>query len=535
MAQVQGIDTGSWRVRVATMEGSFRRRVLRDVVEMDTSVGTEAAIAAIEGGEPDWKNAERAVAFPLDLGAVRSVRLPFTDRTTIARALPAEVESNVPYELDDMVLASRVIRQDKTGSLTRAVIAPKAEMRERLALFARASSEPKLVVSDAEALAVYADRGVQAVLDFGHQRIVIALCHGGELLAARLVPMGGADLTAAIADALTVSTADAEALKHALTVPAEAAGGWGGAERTDTSAGRPGHDRALAALAPRLDEQLAEVRARLVSFEDEFGLGIDELLLAGAGSQLGGLAERLATDTGVPCRPVVVPGGHPPGCALSVALARIGAQEVPATDLRIGEFLYRGHADILWNVVSYGGLATVAAVFVGTLVVGLRVYEAWDELSALDLRIVETVTRSVPGVDPARLADSSMAMAILQERATSMQERVDLLGGLVGGEPPTLGVLRTLSLALPPNRTAKIDVRELTLTPDALSFKAETDSYESVAQIEETLKNTPEFSQARKGEEKKSGEVLVFNMSIPLGAAEPAAEEGPTTPTAEEG
>ncbi len=34
MAFVQGIDTGAWRVRVATMEGSFRRWVLRDVVEM---------------------------------------------------------------------------------------------------------------------------------------------------------------------------------------------------------------------------------------------------------------------------------------------------------------------------------------------------------------------------------------------------------------------------------------------------------------------------------------------------------------------
>jgi hypothetical protein len=181
--------------------------------------------------------------------------------------------------------------------------------------------------------------------------------------------------------------------------------------------------------------------------------------------------------------------------------------------------------------VSYGGLATAGALLVGGLVLGVRLMQTWDEFGAIDTRIEESVNRSVPGVDPARLADSGMALAIVKERADAMQERVTLLGSIVGGEPPTLGMLKKLSDALPANRVARVDVRELTLTAEALSFKAETDSYEAAAKIEETLRSDPTFAQAVKGEEKKSGDMLVFNMSIPLG--EPEATETPEAETVE--
>ena len=96
MAMVYGIDTGSWRVRIAAMEGSFRRFEIRDAAQVAAGVDEQGnptfadAIEALARQERGWEAAERAAAYPLDTGVVRLVKLPFADKNAIARALPAE-------------------------------------------------------------------------------------------------------------------------------------------------------------------------------------------------------------------------------------------------------------------------------------------------------------------------------------------------------------------------------------------------------------------------------------------------------------
>src|SRR4051812_16474403 len=121
MAMVYGIDTGSWRVRVAAMEGSFRRFEIRDAAQVGVSLSDDGtplfgdAVGALRDQEKGWETAEKAAAFPLDRGVVRLVELPFADKNAIARALPSEVEGHVPYDLEDMQLGTRLI-DTKDGS-----------------------------------------------------------------------------------------------------------------------------------------------------------------------------------------------------------------------------------------------------------------------------------------------------------------------------------------------------------------------------------------------------------------------------------
>ncbi len=545
MALVFGIDTGSWRVRVASKEGSFGRFTLRDVQEMATPApvagpaGGEAAppwaeaVAAFRGNEPGWDGSERTAAWPLDEGVVRLVRLPFTDRASIARALPAEVEAQVPYDLDDMHLVTHVVDAKDNASRTLAFIAPTDGLKARIAAFAAVGSEPKQVVFDAQAIAAWASgdgaasRGVVAVVDVGHERTLIALCQNGALVGARAIAHAGAMFTAAIARATGQSEADAEALKHTLSVPAPTTVDWD--DRTDggTQPGVLDPARDIApetALGDAVDVWAAELRAELIALEDESQLGVDDVLLVGGSARLAGLSERLAARIGVATRPASLPGGYGPECALVLGLTRIGAGEAKATDLRIGGLGYHGHADTLWNFFAASTLGAVVAAIAATALLVVQYTDGQSRLHELDDKIKSTVTTTFPDITADKLTSPSIAVALMQEKVAATTARVDALGSTISGVPPTLDMLKTLSEHMPATASARIDVKELTIAAAAVTMKAETDSYESAATIEASIQSEPRFKGAKKADEKKVGDALSFSLTIPLNQPEAATD-----------
>lgn len=534
MALVYGLDTGSWKLRLAAMEGSFGRFTLRDVQEVAVlpdqggGVPLADALKALSDAEPRWADGERAVALPLTDGVVRLVKLPFVDKTAIARAVPGEVEAQVPYDLEDMVLATKLVDARDGQSRTAVHIAPREAVQAHLETMRQANAEPRYLCLDVAALGAYSDRGVQVVLDIGHSRTLVAVCQQGQLLAGRLVPEAGGAVTRAIATAGNVEMEAAEAYKHGFTLPVVIPGTVDVEEDTEATVPPSGPPTVEGAIVAEVERQIALVRAELIAIEDELGLGVDEVLLAGGGSRLGGLSDRISARLGVPVRPVVVPGGYPLDCALAVALGRVATGELKVPDLRIDEFAYHGASDLLWTIVSASTLAAGVALVAGAALFGMRWYDAQDRLAEVQAKVIETVTGSFPDVPADRLTDGSTALAIMQERAAATQVRVDKLGSVVSGLPPTLDMLKTLSERVPRAADARIDVRELTIAEDTVMMKAETDSYETAAKIETALKNDPRFKDARKADEKKTGEALTFSVTIPLGGtdAATAGEEG---------
>lgn len=540
MATVQGIDTGSWRTRVVTMEGSFRRFEIAGAAEAVTELD-EAGAARVDlafatllpaGGAP--VEVERVAAFPLDLGTVKLVRLPFSDKNAIAKALPAAVEASVPWDLEEMVLATHILEAGEGGSRVIAYVAPRTEVAARIDALRQAGVEPRNVVFDADVLAAYNDGGVQAIVDVGHRRTVVALAQGGVLQGARLVPSGGADLTLAIAQAAGCSVDEAESAKHAARLPeapTPVEAGWDDLALDDEVTATGAVPLWQAVLEQGVDVWIRELRAELIALEDETGLGIDEVLLCGGGSRLAGLGERISASLGVGVRGVVVPGGHGPELALAVSLARVAAGERRATDLRVGDLAYHGHADLLWRVTAASLLGGAAFLVAAVALFTMQYVEATRALATADQAIVDAVVNAVPGTAPERVAGQpNMAMAILQETQAATQARVDALGNTLGGVPPTLDLLRRLSQGMPAPGDARIDVREMNLDAESLALKAETDSYEMAAKIEESLKRDGYFPTAKKSDEKKSGEIVTFAVNIPLGepdgAVAPAEGEG---------
>jgi hypothetical protein len=198
-------------------------------------------------------------------------------------------------------------------------------------------------------------------------------------------------------------------------------------------------------------------------------------------------------------------------------------------DLRVGDLGFRGGLDVIRAVFVYGApLAAVAMI--AFLVLSAVQYQRLSSRQAeIEQRYKDAVVGALPGVEPSVVRDGNTAKALMTESLDLARKRAMALDRS-GLAPPTVDVLHALTLAFPPHPEVTVDVSELTITPESVSFTAETDGYASAAAVEEALQASPRFSQATKGNERKSRDKVSFTMSVPLVAnsteAEPSPEDG---------
>ncbi|MCK6524579.1 pilus assembly protein PilM [Myxococcota bacterium] len=547
MASVISIDLGSSSVKLVLSGArsgrgeSLEQRSRPVAVSGATPSPLGARLAALDALLQELGPQEGAV-WATSLGAesasVRLVDMPFADREQIGRALPFELEGLVPFDLADFLLDWRISELRGAGARVFAALAPKAEVGALLGGLDAIDVDPRLLMLDSDALGALArGPGVTAVVDIGHSRTLLTVARDGQTLGARALSFGGGSLTVALSQALTLPEEEAEALKLGLHL--------GGASRPGaisitapeeqvTPSGLtapPDLEKALAALREGLTPWLAELRGSLISLEDELGVGIDELVLCGGGSLLGGLPDLLAADLGVPVRLVELSGtlavaGDAPRLALAQAVAQRAALGTAILSFRQGEFAFRGDVAILRSAMGYalvavGFFAAAALVMFAVRAVGLA-----QETDAVQEEVAGLITGAFPEVTEERAKQPGMARTILVEKNDALRARVEALSAVVGQDPPVLTLLKDISEQLPAHPEVVIDVKEMSLSAKAVSFKAETNGFESAAKIEEALQRFERFKQARKGDEKKAGDNVSFSMTIPLGEPEAEGVEG---------
>jgi len=543
MARMLGIDVGSATVKVAMYEGGGRRAIFRgawarpvpqDLERAPDLAAREEALRALladvlQGEAPPPVT---VMGFPTEHASVRMVTLPFADRAQVERALPYEVEGQVPFDLEDVVLISRIIELKAGASRVLTVLADREAVRAQLETLARVDLNPRHLALDADLLGKYSSRGTQAVLDLGHGRTLIGLFRDGHLLGARALTQGGRDLTLALARAFQLSYEDATAWKHAMIVPGRlTALAWDDDERTSPHLGGPAPEPpprdverdGPAVLRQALEPLLADLRSTLIALEDSLGLEIDEILTTGGGAELQGLVELLRAELGVVVRPVLGEDEEQdPRLAGGLALA-LGRRAVEGTrdrelDVRVGEFAFKG------DISAYAGYAVYGVLGLGALLLltlagwGYRSFQLSHERKGVEEQIASAVLTTWPdGLDPGRLKDPSTALAIATEKSTAEQTEVDTLSSAISDTPPTLNLLRELSEGMPAPGEARVDVTELTITDASVVMKIDTDAFDSASAIETSLKQRPLFSAAQGGDSKKVGDIVRFTVTIPMG------------------
>ena len=553
MARMMGIDLGHSAVNAVLYEGSFGRfqykgayrvPVPQDGGVPDLSVRIAAANAIVDEACPDGVRPQVVLAWPTLDASVRLVKLPFGDRAQVERTLPFEVEGQVPFDLDDVLLTHRIVSLSAGDSRVLVSLINRDALGARLQALQTGGLDPKNLVLDAELLGHLSTSGRQAVCDLGHTHITVSLVENGAVIAARALPGGGRDLTAALAAASGLGWAEAEAAKHALSVlPGAATATWDDDDDTNPailaprapvrqlSGGQPVNLQAV--LRAALDPQLAELRATLIAFEDTTGVEVEEVLLVGGGALLTGLPELLRDQLGVIVRLPATPDEGEDlrmqgQLALGLGRRAIGADR-GAMELRVGDFAYKGDLGAVTSYVAYGLAALAAFLLAAVGIYGWQSYKLMRQREDAAAAIGQVVLDAYPGeVDEARLKDPTTALAILQEKVAAEQAQVEALESLLSDVPPTLNLLREISDGMPAPTEARVDVTELSVIESTVTLKIETDGFESATRIESSLKERPLFENATGGDSKKLGDVVRFTVTIPMGGPEDAAagEEG---------
>src|SRR5688572_26106444 len=138
MPQVIGLDIGSRSVRAAQFERGFRGLELSGFHEVRFDAGDPESLgkaltelsSRLQGG-----NATIIARMPGDRLLMRLLDFPMSDARKLEQVIPFEVEQQIPYELDELVLDHSILsKNDDGGAKVFVAAARKQDVRETLDL-----------------------------------------------------------------------------------------------------------------------------------------------------------------------------------------------------------------------------------------------------------------------------------------------------------------------------------------------------------------------------------------------------------------
>jgi type IV pilus assembly protein PilM len=232
---------------------------------------------------------------------VRQVDLPWLPLDELRKSLAFQVADFVPMPLEQAILDFHPIEEvtnEQGGRMLRVLLvaAHKDMVWGAVSAVQKAGLQPVMVdltsFAVLRSLAQSSDVGLaapaEALIDVGASVTNIVVHQGGVPRFVRVLLMGGGDMTDAVAERLGVPVDQAEAVKQSMGMPAQA-----GMALADHPAAR--------VLETNGSAFVEEVRGSLDYYLAAPGAApLRRVVISGGGSQLKGLAERIAAATRLP-------------------------------------------------------------------------------------------------------------------------------------------------------------------------------------------------------------------------------------------
>lgn len=519
MARILGLDLGSYALKAVLLEVG-RTTSLAGWAEVRRPEGApeeslRTALATLRAEHP-WQLDQVVVAMPGTAVATHALVLPFKDAKRLEAALPFEVESQLPVELEEVVFDYQPGARTAEGTELLVGVARKDELRPLLALLSDAGFEPRVVTHPAlvyrslftgrpEFLGVEAGR-LAALVDVGQVRTTVAVGHPGEgLVFARVLPGGGRDLTLGLAREFGVSSPDAERWKETegSLLPG------GGAENA----------RAREAIHRALQPLTRELRATLKAATTRDRRPVQRLFLCGGTALLPGLAESWEAELGLPVATLAA-SGHAELApeqrargAQAWSLALAGGSRTDRFNFRRGDVAFSGQLDWLRRrvpqLVAYAGVLVALLVTFGvvrSVLLGRREAAVDAQLCELTRRVLGTCERNY---------DRALNMLRGKESPAAALPKVS-----------AAGLLAEVAARVPADLPLKVD--QVVVDLDRIQLRGETDSSKSIDRLGAALKTYRCFRDVKGGkvERTKDGAHVTFQVDVLVDCGEAAPPAG---------
>lgn len=226
---------------------------------------------------------------------VRDVDLPWMPLAQIRETLPFQVNDLLPMSTDDALLDFYAIEEvtGPQGRMLRGMLvaAQRDTVSANVMAVEGAGLTPRMVDLNGFALARALTRGefarsTVALVDIGASITTVVVAAQGIPRLVRSLPVGGHNVTAAIASALRIAPADAETIKREIGI------GY---------AVPPERQDAAEATTTVLRSLVESIRNTFVYYSGNHpGGGIDVVVLTGGGSHLPGLGQYLSSASRLP-------------------------------------------------------------------------------------------------------------------------------------------------------------------------------------------------------------------------------------------
>jgi len=515
MKDILGLDLGSHAVKAVELRQSLRELEpvqLRIQPRLEEESSLEETLQRFVRAH-DLPTEHIIAAIPADRLTSRRLEFPFRDKKKLGAAVPFEVEGEVPFPLEDVIVDWELVGGIGRQGIVSAAIVQRRDVAAMLDSLSKGGCEPRVLEGEGLVLgnlaALFDLPGTRVLVDLGHRKTTLCLMVDGAPVAARTVQTGGAAITKALALERGIGLDEAERSKCEE-----------GIFQLGFNSSSPG---AVAVLERIARELIRFLEAHESTIGGAPQTQIAELTLMGGTARLHRIDEYLAERTGISASLISPPpenegaaliaGGDPVIFAPAVALALRGtARTKTRRNFRQEEFAYRKDFRQYFNrdmrpTAILAGIALVLAIglFVTSLVMDAR-RASFFRAQSEALYSEAFPDRPIP--------DNPVA-AIGQE-TNRARELADFLG-VYGGNLSALDALAQISRMIPQDLRVEFD--QVTIDPNNIRIKAFSRSVADAERFENQLREFPGFAGAEisgdiKTDRKRNGNV--FEVAIPL-------------------